>query len=159
MKPLNIWSQSDEEVGRLMSNFAHTPFTLHGVEYASVEAFYAALLIHSEAKREKTRSMWGVRAKHQIPKTKPQWIEYQGAQFATGSAQHHELVKEAIRAKLAAHPELARAFVATKPRPLVHETGYPDPPEAEFPHYVLCRILTELREEFSAASPGRAISK
>jgi hypothetical protein len=37
-------------------------------------------------------------------------------------------------------------------RQLVHETGYPDPPGAEFPHYVLCRILTELREEFAIAT-------
>lgn len=160
MKPLNIWSRSDEEIGRLMSNFAHTPFTLYGVEYASIEAFYATLLIpQSEAKRERVRRMWGVRAKHEIPKSKPGWIEHQGAKFAIGSEQHHALVKEAIRAKLAAHPEIAQAFVATRPRPLVHETGYPDPPGAEFPHFVLCRILTELREEFATASTGRVSSK
>jgi predicted NAD-dependent protein-ADP-ribosyltransferase YbiA (DUF1768 family) len=152
MKPLNIWSRSDEEIGRLMSNFAYTPFTLDGVEYASIEAFYASVLNQqSGAKREKVRRMWGVRAKHEIPRIKPEWIEYQGEKFATGSGQHHNLVKEAIRAKLAAHPRIAQAFAATRPRPLVHETGYPDPPGGEFPHYVLCRILTELREEFAVA--------
>ena len=159
MKPLNIWSRSDEEIGRLMSNSANTPFTLHGVEYASIEAFYASILLHqNEAKREKVRKLWGVRAKHEIPKVKPVWIEYQGTEFATGSTTHHELVKQAIRAKLAAHPKIAEAFVATSPRPLVHETDYPDPPGAEFPHYVLCRILTELRDEFAAASKANSLS-
>lgn len=81
---------------------------------------------------------------------KPEWIEYQETKFATGSATHHKFVKQAIRAKLAADPEIAEAFVATRPRPLVHDTGSPAPPGAEFPHYVLCRILSELRDEFAA---------
>jgi predicted NAD-dependent protein-ADP-ribosyltransferase YbiA (DUF1768 family) len=44
-RPLNIWSRSDEEIGRLMSHFAHTPFTLDGVEFGSVEAFYTWLVV------------------------------------------------------------------------------------------------------------------
>lgn len=51
--PLNIWSRSDEEIGRLMSYFAHTPFVLDGVAFGSVEAFYS-WLIASPAKRPKT---------------------------------------------------------------------------------------------------------
>ena len=47
---LNIWSRSDEAVGRLMSNFAHTPFTLDGVDYASIEAFYVCLLLPAESR-------------------------------------------------------------------------------------------------------------
>lgn len=151
MKPLNVWSRGDEAIGRLMSNFAHTPFRLHGIEYASIEAFYAALLIESEEKRAKVRKMWGVRAKHEIPKRKPEWITYRGGKIATGSNEHHALVKEALLAKLEAHPEIADAFAATRPRPLVHETGYPDKPDTEFPSSVFCRILTELREEYVRA--------
>jgi len=54
-----------------MSNFAWTPFELDGVEYASVEAFYAGLLIPDAARRARVRMMYGVRAKHEIPKAKP----------------------------------------------------------------------------------------
>jgi predicted NAD-dependent protein-ADP-ribosyltransferase YbiA (DUF1768 family) len=154
LKPLNVWSRSDEEIGRLLSNFAHTPFELDGIAYASVEGFYVSLLIQSStSRREKTRRLWGLRAKREMPHVKPLVIEYQGRRFDLGSPEHHGLIKRAIAAKLAAHPDIAWSFVATRPRPIAHETGHPDPPDAEFPKEVLCRILGELREEFAARLP------
>jgi predicted NAD-dependent protein-ADP-ribosyltransferase YbiA (DUF1768 family) len=150
-QPLNIWSKSDEEIGQLMSNFAHTPFALDGVEYASIEAFYACLFIADPARRERVRQMYGVRAKHEIPKLKPPMVVFGTQRARTGSAEHYALIKWAIRAKLRAHPEIARAFVATRPRPIQHETGYADAPNAEFPREVFCSLLTELREEFAGA--------
>ena len=38
-RPLNVASMTTEEIGRWMSNFAPTPFTLDGVRYSCVEAF------------------------------------------------------------------------------------------------------------------------
>jgi hypothetical protein len=150
MKPLNVWSKSDEEIGRFMSNFANTPFVLDGIQYSSIEGLYAALLIqNNEARQSKVRRLWGIRAKHEIPKNKPQVILYNGESFRLGSKEHIWLIKRAIRAKLEAHPEIATAFVATRPRPIVHETGYPDAPDAEFPKEVFCKVLEELREEFA----------
>jgi hypothetical protein len=150
MNPLNIWSKSDEEIGRLMSNFAHTPFVLDGIFYASIEGFYAALLIQNNTARQaKVRQMWGIRAKHEIPKTKPQVLRYNGESFQLGSQEHIGLIKRAIGAKLEAHLEIATAFIATRPRPIAHETGYPPAPDAEFPREVFCKVLEELREEFA----------
>lgn len=145
---LNVWSRSDEEIGRLLSNFAHTPFSLDGAEYASVEAFYACLLL-APHRHERVRRLYGVRARHEIPKVKPRLFEYCGETIASGSSQHIALVERAIRAKLEAHAEIAAAFVATRPRPIVHETGHEDPPDAEFPKAVFCRLLTELRESLA----------
>ena len=85
--PLNVWSRSEEEIGRLMSNFAHTPFTLDGVEYASVESFYACLLIPPH-KRERVAKMYGIRAKHEVPNLKPQSFEYRGQTIGLGTPQH-----------------------------------------------------------------------
>lgn len=133
-----------------MSNFAHTPFTLDGVEYASVEGFYAAILIqNNENKKAKVRTYWGIRAKHAIPNTRPAEFEYRGELVRLGSPEHHALIKRAIHAKLEAHPTLLEAFMATAPRPLIHETGYPPKGDSEFPSEVFCRILTELRHELS----------
>ena len=56
-------------------------------------------------------------------------------------------VKEAIKAKLLAHPEQCAEFVATRPRTIVHETGFPESRFTQLPAAVFCRILTELREE------------
>ena len=152
MKSLNIWSKSDEEIGRLLSNFAHLPFELDGLEYASVEAFYASILIvGNDEKRNRVRGFWGIKAKRYIPKNKPETFEYHGEEIGLGSDEHHALVKRAIRAKLEAHPEVLEAFLATRSRPLVHETGYPEKPGSEFPHAVFCRILSELRDELANA--------
>lgn len=149
MKPFNVWSRTDEEIGRLMSNFAETPFTLDGVEFASVEGLYFWLLNERKANRDAIRMMSGIRAKRRSPNRLPESFTYNGATIKVGSPEHHDLIKRAIRAKLEAHPEIARAFVATAPRTIVHETGHPEDPHSEFPHATFCRILTELRDEFA----------
>lgn len=156
LAPFNVWSRSEEEIGQLMSNFAHTPFELDGVAYGSIEGFYVALLFLEPARREKIAPLYGVVAKRMGKKSKLKRTCYNGDWFDLGSEAHLALVKRAIRAKLEAHPEIARAFVATAPRPIVHETGDPDPPDAEFPAPVFCKILTELRDEFSASGKDLA---
>jgi hypothetical protein len=153
-KPLNIWSMSDEEIGREMSNFAHTPFVIDGVEFGSFEAFYVWLLLSAsgnEHKREKVRPMWGLRAKRLAPRSRPARICYRGVWMDLGGPEHLDLCKAGLRAKLSAHPDIARRFVATLPRALIHETGQPDKPGAEFPRETFCRLLSELRDEFAVA--------
>jgi predicted NAD-dependent protein-ADP-ribosyltransferase YbiA (DUF1768 family) len=34
---INVYSKSEDELGSLLSNFAHTPFEINGVGFASVE--------------------------------------------------------------------------------------------------------------------------
>ncbi len=145
---LNVYSRSDEEIGRLMSNFAPTPFTIDGVEYASVEGFYVSLLFLEDEKREKVRKLYGIVVKNMGKKSKLTETTYGGETFALGSDKHVELIKRAIRAKLEAHPAIATAFVATDPRPIVHDCGHPEPEDTVFPASVFVRILTELRDEF-----------
>jgi hypothetical protein len=118
--PLNIWLRSEEEIGRLISHFAHTPFVLDGVGFGSVEAFYT-WLVCGDTKRGKVAPMWGPRAKHACPKILPASFDYHGREFVESSADHHDLILRANRAKLVAHPAIAQAFVATLPRPIVHE--------------------------------------
>jgi len=150
-KPLNVAFRSDEDIGKWMSNFSLTPFVLDGVEFASVEAFYVYLKL-DPATRDAVRTLWGVRAKNAGKKSKLTRTSYLGKEFDLGSPEHFELVKRAIRAKLEAYPDMAKAFVATSPRTIVHDTGYAENPATRFPGAVFCRILTELREEFAATA-------
>jgi hypothetical protein len=146
LTPLNIWSRSDEEIGRLMSHFAHTPFVLDGVAFGSVEAFYTWLLVvNNEPKRAKVAPLWGARAKHECPKTRPTHFDYHGRRIAASSPAHHELILRANRAKLAAHPHIAAAFRATAPRPIRH-----DLPGIDSDHAVFCGLMNTLREELLA---------
>jgi predicted NAD-dependent protein-ADP-ribosyltransferase YbiA (DUF1768 family) len=151
--PFNVWSRSEEEAGQLMSNFAHTPFELDGVAYASIEGFYVSLLFLDPARRLKLAGLYGLVVSRMGKKSKIRRDKlktcYTGEWFDLGSEPHLRLVKRALRAKLEAHPDIARAFVATMPRPIVHETGHPDAPDAEFPAAVFCRLLGELRGEFA----------
>jgi predicted NAD-dependent protein-ADP-ribosyltransferase YbiA (DUF1768 family) len=142
-KPLNIWSRSDEEIGRLMSHFAHTPFVLEGVEFGSVEAFYTWLhIVDNERKRAKVAPLWGPRSKYECPKTHPAEFDYHGRSIRFGSSEYYELLMRANRAKLAAHPEIACAFLATYPRPIVHEL-----PDKDDTHEVFCNMMRDLRDE------------
>jgi hypothetical protein len=144
--PLNIWSRADEEVCRLMSHFAHTPFVLDGVEFGSVEAFYSWLhVVGNEHKRAKIAPMWGARAKHACPHAYPEHFDYHGRTIAFGSPAYYELLMRANRAKLAAHPAIAAAFLATAPRPIVHEQ-----PEKDDRHEIFCGMMRMLRDELAA---------
>ena len=146
-KPLNIWSQSDEEIGRLMSHFAHTPFVLDGVAFGSVEAFYTWLLIvDNHQKRARVAPMWGARAKHACPKKRPDFFEYHGRKIKRNSDEHVELIMRANRAKLEAHPDIARAFVETLPRPVTHDIRGKNADPLD----VFCPMMCKLRGEYAA---------
>ncbi len=147
--PLNCGS-SEEEIGRWMSNLTAAQFTLGGIEWASVEALYIALRTLDMAERMELSKLSGLPAKHRgrkLRKHAPVVTHFDGRSFELGSAEHHELVKEAIKAKLLAHPQQCAEFVATRPRTIVHETGFPESRFTQLPVVVFCRILTELREE------------
>lgn len=141
---------SEEELGRWMSNLTPAEFILGNVKWASVEALYIALRTLDEAERMELSQLSGLPAKHRGRKLRKRGLvttQFDGRCFELGSAQHHELVKEAIKAKLLAHPEKCAEFVATRPRTIVHETGFPESRFTQLPAVVFCRILTELREE------------
>ncbi len=52
-RPLNVASTSGEEIGRLISNFAPTPFVLGGRGFSCVEAFYVFLKFADDPEKQK----------------------------------------------------------------------------------------------------------
>lgn len=61
---INAYSKSTLEIGRLLSNFAHTPFTLPDQgTFASVEAYWYWLGCNDHAGRDDLRSLHGAQAK------------------------------------------------------------------------------------------------
>jgi hypothetical protein len=83
---------------------------------------------------------------------------YEEKEYHFGSAEHHQLVKQAIRASLEQNPEILSAFLQTYPRPFTHETGRPDKPGSALPGAKFVQLLEELRSEFlkssAPSSPG-----
>src|SRR5947207_686256 len=106
-KPLNVYSKTEDALGRALSNFAHTPFELDGVHYASVEGFYTGLKWADPAKRADTATYFGTYAKNAASKARGVTSTvYNGETVALGSREHHALIERAIRAKLEQNPHL-----------------------------------------------------
>jgi len=146
--PLNVYSNADEEIGRLLSNFAHTPFVMDGITYASVEGFYSSLFWpEGDGGRAAAAALNGAEAKACRPEPAPASLGYQGRSFAHRSPEHLALVERAIRAKLAAHPGIADGLAASGDRPIVHEI------RGIAQDAALCEILTRIRAELRPAAP------
>lgn len=61
---VNVYSEGRTELGRLLSNFAHTPFTVPGDGmFGSVEAYWYWLQCDDPGARERLRPLYGYRAK------------------------------------------------------------------------------------------------
>ena len=146
-RPLNVGSKSADQVSRDMSNFAETPFVLDGKRYASVEGFYVALKYsYDPIKADQAVDMVGAQAKRFGKGSSAKEATYEGETFKLGSPEHHAIIKRAIQAKLEQHPAIAREFMATHPRPIIHDLGYPEPP-SNLPAKDFAKILTELRQD------------
>lgn len=145
--PLNVYSNSDEDLGRQLSNFAHTPFVLDGVTYASVEGFYSSLFWpEADQGRAMTAALSGATAKASRPQPAPVSLAYHGRLFTHRSPEHLFVVERAIRAKLAAHPAIANDLAASGNRPIIHEIdGVAQDP-------ALCEILTRIRAELQSTA-------
>lgn len=70
-RPLNVVSTSTDEVARLLSNFAHTPFELDNLRYHSVEGFYVSLKFFRPKKRREVAKLFGAEAKNAGNRTNP----------------------------------------------------------------------------------------
>ena len=107
---LNVYSQGRTELGRLLSNFAHTPFFLESEgRFQSVEGYWYWLLTGDDA----LRSMYGVSAK------------YQGRNAPLIRTQDPTVqeLRKAYAAKLKAHPKIQELLRECK-LPLTHYYVY-----------------------------------
>lgn len=153
----------------LLSNFAATPFTLHGRRYASLEGFWQMMLYPEAANdpraradvewkftREQVAAMVGFEAKHagelaeeNLRKLGIDWVSFEGRRFPYRSARpgdHYELIAAATREKVRQNPEVQSVLLATGDlvlRPDHHEE--PDAPPEWHYYEILTGIRTELR--------------
>jgi hypothetical protein len=160
---LNIASYSDDWRSRLLSTFAHTPFTLFcaaaPITCASVEGFWQGLKWpEGSADRERIFGMWALEAKLAglgAPATTH--VRFCGRDLAIGTSDHHDLARLAMRAKLEQNLEVQHALEATDDLVLTHilldETGKPYPDSLTLPAATFCAIWTELRHEWRSRVP------
>ncbi|HJY98605.1 MAG TPA: NADAR family protein [Patescibacteria group bacterium] len=152
---VNVASNADSEVGRLLSNFADTPFELDGKQYKSVESFWQGLYFpEGSSERESISQLTGREAK-KAAADRPlglKTIVYLGQEIEIGSPAHHELMKQAVRAKLEQNPVVLDKLLETMDRKITHiimkEDGTPAPDSVSIPGEIFSGILADLRSEF-----------
>lgn len=154
---LNIASYSDDWRARLLSTFAHTPFTLRcgqrEIRFESLEGFWQGLKFpEGSPERERLFALWGLEAKRAGASATPDdTIVFCGERVRLGGRQHHALAEKAMRAKLEQNAEVRRALVETAGLALTHELvdeeGAPVPDSRTLPAAVFCAIWTKLRDQ------------
>ena len=109
---INAYSQSKTEAGRILSNFAHTPFTLEkDGRFASVEAYWY-WLSSPTGEREALRDLYGVEAKSQGRILRGRdWPTVPGFE---------RRVCQAILAKVRATPQIGALLQASGALPITH---------------------------------------
>lgn len=145
---LNISSTSDDWRGLALSNFPLSPFVLDGELFASVEGFIQGIKFREDDPRRATAFLSsGWDAKHLGDTADRSGAYWGGARIRYGSAEHHQLIERAIRARIKQCEGLRRTLRATEGMTLVHDTGKPEAPHTSLPAAVFCRILETLRRE------------
>jgi predicted NAD-dependent protein-ADP-ribosyltransferase YbiA (DUF1768 family) len=150
---VNIYSRARTPEGRLLSNFAETPFTLHGTLFASAEGFYQSMLFDEDAKRREVAATSGSKAKAYQKQAgkKPGdpvrlWdgrvVPYHGEEF------HAEFAR-GIEARVRQHPSVLEALLGTENLPLDHYyTGRFGPVRPAGDRGWLQGLFTAMRQSF-----------
>ena len=115
---INIYSQGETELGRLLSNFAHTPFVHPDLgAFESVEGLWYWLGASEEGSgKTKLRCVYGFTAKRmgrELPRSKERLSE----------EVFRETIFAAFEAKLAANPRI-RSLLINSTLPLAHYYVY-----------------------------------
>lgn len=120
-EPINIHSRVADRRWALISNFAPTPFTLDGREYASVEGFWQGLRFAGDAERIRVASLCGSAAKRAAGGVAwPATVTYEGESVVVGTWAHWKLMHRACWAKFTQCEAARDALLSTGRRPLVH---------------------------------------
>jgi predicted NAD-dependent protein-ADP-ribosyltransferase YbiA (DUF1768 family) len=167
-KPGEVILSKRNELG-ILSNFAATPFTLHGKRYASVEGFWQMMLypegpndprahyagLEWPHTREAVAQMTGFEANRagaiaqkNMQKMGIDWVSFEGRRMRYRSpekAEHYRWIVEAMRAKLDQNPKAREVLLSTGDLILLPDHVQEKDSPAEWLYF---KIWMELRAGF-----------
>lgn len=153
---VNVGSHGESETERMLSNFAPTPFELDGRTYQSVESFWQGLYFpEGSLERDEIAGISGGQAKRagKLKRGGLTHVVYQGKPVEIGSPEHHELMRQALRAKFSqnrlAFDHLLSTAGSTITHVLTRSDGTIIPDSRSIPGRVFSQILMGLREDFA----------
>jgi predicted NAD-dependent protein-ADP-ribosyltransferase YbiA (DUF1768 family) len=154
---LNVSSTSTDWRGLALSNFGLSPFVLDDTLFASIEGFIQGIKFpEDDPRRAQAFNLSGWDAKHLGDQADRSGAYWAGACLPYGSDQHHRLIEEAIRARIAQSIGLQRALLSTEGMTLVHDTGRGESLTTSLPATVFCEILNRIRDDLLRKHNGVA---
>jgi len=145
---LNISSKSEDWRARLLSNFAATPFTLFGKQFASVEGFWQDLKFpepEGSPEQEHVFKMMGYQVKKAGKKApKRSTFTWRGKVYRVGSPEHQKLMYQALWAKFTQDRKAREALLATKGMVLAHVMPRDS---VTIPGAIFAGMLMDIREK------------
>lgn len=140
---MNIISGAGYPAGNL-SNFTPHPFTIDGVECASMEGFLQSLKFKDQAMQEHVCKLTGRIAKSKGSKKKwfrTQTLHWQGREYKRDSEDYQQLLDRAFAA-LAENASFQKALLATGNAVLKHSIGRTKKNETVLTQQEFCSRLT-----------------
>ena len=130
-----------------LSNFAPHPFTIDGVECASMEGFLQSLKYKEPDMQIEVCKLVGKAAKFKGKKKKwwrTQTLYWQGQEFKRDSQEYQDLLDRAFDA-LAQNTGFQKALLATGKATLTHSIGKSKETETVLTKQEFCSRLTKIR--------------
>jgi len=170
-KPGEVILSKRNELG-ILSNFAPTPFTLHGKRYASVEGFWQMMLYPEDATDPRARFpglVWshargevaqmtafdaknaGTLGEENMKKMGIDWVTFEGRRMKYWSMEkgvHYRIIVAAMRAKLEQNSKVKEILLSTGTLVLRPDHYQEKNPPAEGEYF---QIWMELRSELQRA--------
>lgn len=130
---------------------------MHDTLFASIEGFIQGIKFPEDApRRVQAFNLSGWDAKHLGDQADRSGAYWAGACLPYGSDQHHRLIEEAIRARIAQSIGLQSALLSTEGMTLVHDTGRSESHTTSLPATVFCEILNRIWDDLLRKHEGAA---
>lgn len=150
---INITSWSNDPLAHMLSNLSPSPFVFEGQQFASVEWFWMSLKFppNDPRKEEAKHLSWLSAKKFWNPVKDTPVVYWWDRIIASWSPEHHQLLEDAIWAKLQYNPEIYLLLYKSWNKPIVHlplhgeNLLYPD--STTIPAKKFAQILTDLRKK------------
>jgi predicted NAD-dependent protein-ADP-ribosyltransferase YbiA (DUF1768 family) len=166
-KPGEVILSKRHELG-ILSNFAATPFTLHGKRYLSVEGFWQ-MMLYPEGSSDPRASFAGIKWAHtreevgqmtawdaksagtlgeeNMKRMNIDWVTFEGKRMKYWSmekGEHYNLIVAAMHAKVEQNPMVRETLLATGNLILRPDHFQEENPPAEWRYY---QVWMEIRSE------------
>jgi len=146
---MDVGSKHGYPAGAL-SNFSPHPFTIDGVECASMEGFLQSLKFKNPKMQKHVCTLVGFKAKSKGAHKnwqESQTLYWQGQAIKRESDEYQVLLDKAFRAMKDCSDSFRRALKASQGANLTHSIGKSDPKQTVLTEREFCSRLTKLREE------------